>query len=203
VKYPCAAKYLIEHYNDLESRVFKKKNIREFNRRWYEYIWPRDPRIMLGCPRILSPRLVRKVRFVLDGQGYLSDDGCVMLQPTDKTSRAWQDFAEQMKTTTGESLSKKQLLQYCLAFMNSNYAQERLVTGHRPTPKGSYAITESYLNEIPIPAPQDKKTVKAIIGLVGSLERQDFGKKDAKHEIEKLENRLGELVEDALTAVRG
>jgi hypothetical protein len=39
----------VEHYERLEGRVFKKKNIRAFNRRWYEYIWPRDASI-IGLP---------------------------------------------------------------------------------------------------------------------------------------------------------
>jgi hypothetical protein len=62
VKYPKAAKYLTDNYEHLEGRVFKKRNIRTFNRRWYEYIWPRDVNVILAKPRIISPRLARTPR---------------------------------------------------------------------------------------------------------------------------------------------
>lgn len=174
VKYPNAAKYLADSYERLQGRVFKKKNIRKFNRRWYEYIWPRDPKFMFAHPRILTPRLVRKVRFVLDTYGYLSDDGCEVMRPGTDDNPVWAEFETKMRQVMGSDLSKKELLQYCLAFMNGNYAHKRLVTGRRPTPKGSYPITEAYLKEIPIPSPADKKIVKKIIQLVDGMEQKVF-----------------------------
>jgi len=122
VKYPEAAAYLVEHYKRLESRVFKKKNIREFNRRWYEYLWPRDAKIMLAKPRILSPTLIRSVRFVLDDVGFLSDHACLMVQPTKKTGRAWAEFQKALQKTLGCDASQEDCLRYshayCLAFLN-------------------------------------------------------------------------------------
>jgi len=200
VNYPAAAKYLVENYERLQSRVFKKKNIRDFNRRWYEYLWPRDATIMLAKQRILSPTLIRQVRFVLDTKGYLSDHACLMIQPTEKTKRAWEKFVEEMQVVVGEQLSKKELLQYCLAFLNSRYAQERLVTGHRPTPKGFYTITEAYLKEIPIPKPSDRRTAKQIIRVVDELERREFDLTE-KREVEALEDKLEAAMADALNAV--
>ncbi|MGC2742768.1 MAG: N-6 DNA methylase [Candidatus Angelobacter sp.] len=202
VKYPSAAKYLVEHYQRLHGRVFEKKKFTDMGKRWYEYHRPRDPQIMLGKPRILSPTLIREVRFVVDDVGYLSDHACLMIQPTKKTERAWEDFGSQMNEVLGRKLTKKELLQYCLAFMNSRYAQQRLVTGHRPTPKGSYAITEAYMKEIPIPAPSDKRRIKKIMDLVDALERKafDLTKKD---EIQEMEERLQVLVDEALLAPRG
>jgi hypothetical protein len=97
----------------------------------------------------VSPTLMREVRFVLDDAGYLADNACLMVQPTSKTNRAWNEFVLEIQKVAGEELSKEELLHYCLAFMNSSYSQVRLVTGHRPTPKGSYTITESFLREIP------------------------------------------------------
>ncbi len=198
VKYPEAAAYLIEHYNRLESRVFKKRNIRTFARRWYEYLWPRDAKVMLGKPRIIAPTLIRTVRFVLDTNGFLSDHACLMIQPTVKRSSAWDKFADEMKEVMGEGMSKKELMRYCLAFMNSEYSQQRLVTGHRPTPKGSYTITESFMKEIPIPRPSNKMTVKTILRLVTELE-------DPQHGEEKtllLEKQLNEVVTRQLEAVK-
>jgi hypothetical protein len=110
VKYPKAAAYLIQNYEKLQSRTFKKKNIRKFNRRWYEYLWPRDAKIMLGKPRIISPTLIRKVRFVFDSMGYLSDHACLMIQPTANRARAWDKFASEMQEVVGETLPRKELL---------------------------------------------------------------------------------------------
>jgi len=197
VTYPRAAEYLVQQYESLEGRVFKKKNIRAFNRRWYEYLWPRDAKIMLAKPRILSPTLIRAVRFVLDDTGYLSDHACLMIQPTKKTARAWQEFHKGVEATLGEQVSKTDLLRYCLAFLNSAYAQERLVSGHRPTPKGSYAITESYLKEIPIPLPPDKRTAQKIIGLVTELEGPPTAV-DHKQQAERAENELQSAVQESL-----
>ena len=123
-----------------------------------------------------------------------------MMQPTDKTHRNWDGFAKTMSGIAGRTLTKKELLQYCLAFMNSQYAQRRLITGHRPTPKGSYAITEAYLKEIPIPAPTSKKTVMGIIDLVDELERKTFKLAD-KSEVAQMEKKLEVYVREALDAV--
>lgn len=199
VKYPNAARYLLQNYERLQGRVFEQKKFTERRKRWYEYHRPRDPEIMLSKPRILSPTLIREVRFVVDDTGYLSDHACLMIQPTKKTQRAWDDFQEKMSKVMGRKLTKKELLQYCLAFMNSNYAQKRLVTGHRPTPKGSYQITEAYMKEIPIPVPSDKKTVKKIIDLVDDLEAKEFSL-SMKDRLQETEEQLQTLVDEALAA---
>lgn len=146
---------------------------------------------------MLSPTLIRQVRFAFDGTGYLSDHACLMIQPTRKTQRAWQDFEERMDKAAGQKLKEKELLQYCLAFMNSNYAQQRLVTGHRPSPKGSYNITEAYMKEIPIPVPSDKKTAKRIIDLVEGLGSDAFSLTN-KEEVKKIEERIQGLVDGVL-----
>src|SRR5258708_35952290 len=102
-----------------------------------------------------------------------------------------------MNKVAGRKLTEKELLQYCLAFMNSNYAQQRLVTGHRPTPKGSYTITEAYMKEIPIPVPPDKRAVNKIIDLVDGLESDDFSL-TKKEEEKEMEERIQGLVDDAI-----
>jgi predicted AAA+ superfamily ATPase len=115
--------------------------------------------------------------------------------------RAWEDLHEQLNQLAGRNLARKELLQYCLAFMNSRYAQERLVTGHRPTPKGSYAITEAYLAEIPIPVPSHKKDVIKIIELVKGLERSVF-ELASSDEMSAMEDRLQTLVDETLATVK-
>ena len=200
VRFPRCAEYLVKSYERLHGRVFEKKKFTDLGKRWYEYHRPRDPQLMLGKPRIISPTLMREVRFIVDSVGYLSDHACLMIQPTKKKIRAWEDLHNQLNKLAGKDLTRKELLQYCLAFMNSRYAQERLVTGHRPTPKGSYAITEAYLGEIPIPVPTQKKAVIKIIELVKDLERSVF-KLASSNEMRAMEDKLQTLVDETLATV--
>jgi hypothetical protein len=88
VSYQKTATYLVQHYELLEGRIFKKRNIRSFNREWYEFIWPRDPKAMMGKPKIVSPRLTKEVRFALDAIGIVPQDSCVCMIATGKTRKA-------------------------------------------------------------------------------------------------------------------
>lgn len=194
------AEYLVENYDRLEHRVFKKKNIRKFNRRWYEYLWPRDVRVMLRKPRILSPTLLKRIRFAVDNVGFLSDHACLMIQPTVKTAKKWREFAQEMKKVLGRTTRSAELLQYCTAFLNSGYAQQRLTVGHRPRPGEVYSITEAFLNEIPIPVASKKNVVTNIIDSVDELGRNAFTLTGGD-ETEALEKTLQALVDDALAAV--
>ena len=173
VQFPNAAHYLTEHYTRLETRVFKKKNIRKFNRRWYEYLWPRDAHIVLAREKILSPTLIRAARFALDTEGHLSDHACLFLQPTAKTHRAWRAFAEQMKSCLGRKVTRTELLTYCLCFLNSTAATRALTEGRQPTPKGSYQVTEQSLREVPIAPPSDKKSVSKLLELATRIIKAD------------------------------
>jgi hypothetical protein len=173
VQYPNAARYLSEHYSRLESRVFKKKNIRRFNRRWYEYLWPRDAHIILAKEKILSPRLIRSARFALDTRGHLSDDACLFLQPTSKTHEAWSAFAAQMKTCLGREATRTELLTYCLCFLNSTVATKALTEGRQPTPKGSYQVTEQSLREVPIAPPSGKRDIVKLLDLANEIITMD------------------------------
>lgn len=192
VNYRKAAQYLTDSYERLEGRVFKKKNIRDFNRRWYEYLWPRDPHIMLGKPRIVSPTLLKRVRFALDTVGYISDHACLFIQPHAQTANSFKKLLDQLSSALARGPKTEDGLKYCLAFLNSNYAQGRLVTGHRPTPKGFYAITENYLNEIPIPPP-DPESAPRIINLVERLILSH-----EERETARLEADLAELIDPIL-----
>jgi hypothetical protein len=191
VPYPNTARYLVEHYERLEGRVFEKKRFTDMGKRWYKYHRPRDPAIMLGENRILSPTLVQQVRFAPDTVGYLSDHACLFLQPTVKTVAEWSKLHEQIAETFGHRISDEDALKYCLAFLNSDYAQKRLVTGHRPRPGEVYAVSESFLNEIPVPPPPDRKTLITINSLVDKLTTETDQDK-----VSRLEAELSKLVHE-------
>jgi len=186
VKYPATAAYLVQHYEQLEGRVFEKERFTKMGKHWYEYHRPRDPKYVLSRARILSPTLVKEVRFSLDNRGYLSDHACLYLQPAAKTNAGYTALRSKLSRAIGKPASLQSVLKYCLAFLNGDDADERLRT-RRPTPKGSYQVTEDYLREILIPMPE-KHSASAILELTTRLvaagtqvEREALGKKLDKH----------------------
>ena len=163
VDYPAAAAYLVHHYEQLEGRRLRRKRFTKAGKQWYEYHRPRDPRWMLSKTRILSPTLVKEVRFSLDSHGYLSDHACLYLQPAARTNPGYTALRGRLGKAIGKQASLQSVLKYCLAFLNSNEANERL-RSRRPTPKGSYPVDEDYLREILIPMPE-KRSAAAILEL--------------------------------------
>ncbi|HJX14895.1 MAG TPA: N-6 DNA methylase [Candidatus Deferrimicrobiaceae bacterium] len=195
VKFPNVARYVSTNYELLGGRIFKKKNVREFSRQWYEYLWPRDPKLMLGAvPRIVSPGLCKVVTFALDEEGYLSDHACQYLFPRRGSSIGFDGFSRELGTVLGREVSVEETLAYCLAFLNSSYAQEVLVSGRRPTPKGFYQISEEYLKEVQIALPAGKREGEA---LIASVKRLLEGQKPK--EAAKCETVLDEVVGRILT----
>lgn len=188
ISYPNTARYLITHYDRLETRVFKKKNVRKFNRRWYEYLWPRDAGIVLAKERILSPTLIRTARFALDTQGHLSDHACLFLQPTSKTQKAWAAFSRQLQVCLSRDVTRKELLTYCLCFLNSPVGTKALTEGRQPTPKGSYQITEQSLKEVPIAPPVGKRAVAEMLRLASRIidAKEPFAAEQIAEEEEKI-----------------
>jgi len=163
VRYPHAARYLSTQFSRLDGRIFKKRTMREFGRRWYEYIWPRDARLITEKERILSPRLAREPRFSLDVEGTLSDDACLLLLPK-KTSQ-WIGLATSLGGYLEREITTADVLRYSLAFLNSTYALERLKR-RKPTPKGSYAIGEKYIGELRIAFPTGSDQAQRVFSLV-------------------------------------
>jgi len=197
VKFPNTAKYLSASYDLLSGRVFKKKNVREFNRQWYEYLWPRDPKLVLGAvPRIISPGLCKQVRFAIDTEGYLSDHACQFLFPRYGSTPGIVSFTRELSEVLSRDVTKEEAILYCLAFMNSPYAQERMISGRLPTPKGFYQVSEEFLKEIPVALPVDRKTGERIIASVKRLvEGMEPGA------AEKEEARLFQLLQEVLTTI--
>jgi hypothetical protein len=192
VIFPSAAIYLVSNYEQLEGRVFEKKNIRQYNKQWYEYHRPRDPKVMLSGGKIITPRLFRKgeVRFALDGRGVIPQDSCICLSPTPRTKKSYDLLRKQLSDVLGRKISLEDVLKYCLAFLNSEFAQTQLIAGQRPTPKGFYAVTEKSLRRIPIPPPSERSTAESLINyvtrLVSSKDEQEAGR--IEEELETLVN---------------
>lgn len=168
VRFPNTARYLTEYYERLAGRVFEGRFIVEHGRLWYEYWSRRDANIMLAHPKIVLPRLTREPRFALDHKGFLPQDACVALIPLDDNN-AFTQFRAALMQMMGRSLSLEEVLLYLLAFLNSPVSGFLLRTGRGKTPKGSYAVTEDYLSEIPIALPLTADDGTAIINAVRTL----------------------------------
>lgn len=169
VEHPQTARYLVGHYARLEGRIFKKKPLAAFGRRWYEYLWPRDAKLLLTTTaRIVSPTLTRETRFSLDLEGFLADHACLYMLPTRKTEKGRTALHEALTETLGRTASDVDVLHYCLAFLNSQRAQ-RALARRRPTPMGSYQIGEQYLSEIPVVLPTSRNDAENIIEVVARL----------------------------------
>ncbi|HUY13109.1 MAG TPA: hypothetical protein VMX16_05665 [Terriglobia bacterium] len=166
VKYPKAAEYLLKFYNQLSERTFKKRNVRDFSREWYEFIWPRDAEIIFGQPKIISPRLTPRVRFALDQEEIGIQDSCVSLAVSDNTRPAYDEFRKQLAKVLGHEVKAVTVFRYLLAFMNSSYSQELLTTGRRPTPKGHYQIDELFLGELSIPLCRTRRELQGLLDAV-------------------------------------
>lgn len=168
VKYPQAARYLVGHYSRLEGRIFEKEPLTHWGKQWYEYHRPRDAEVLFKTPRIVSPRLVREIRFSLDSLGLLADDACQYLLPTANLTKPREELRLALSSVMERPISDAELLQYCLAFLNSRFAQQ-LLARRRPTPKGSYQISVKYLSELPVVLPTNHEDAGTILELVGRL----------------------------------
>ena len=179
VEYPKAAGYLVSHYDTLAKRVFEKRRITDWGKQWYEYHRPRDITAMLKKPKLLSPRLTPKVRFTLDRQGIVAQDSCIALVTSKKKGVPWQDLTNQVSKALKRRATTLEALQVVLAFANSQYAQEILVTGRRRTPKGSYQISDDFLKEVQIPPLHNAHGIQALIDDVAILSGRDPSHFDA------------------------
>jgi hypothetical protein len=194
VKYPQVARYLVQSYTRLDGRIFKKRRMETFGRRWYEYLWPRDAKLLLGNNRIISPTLAREPRFALDTEGFLADHACQYLLPTEKTSKKREQLLKNLSEIMGLGMSELEVFCYCLAFLNSPYAQ-KVLASRRPTPKGSYQISEEYLKEIPVVLPSRREELEDILACAQQLIHGVTGGEKAV-----LETRLSKLVTTLLSA---
>ncbi len=166
VKYPKTAEYLLKFYDQLSGRTFKKKNVRDFNREWYEFIWPRDAGIIFGQPKIISPRLTPKVRFALDQKGIGIQDSCLSLAVSENTKEAFDELRKRLSGVLSHDVKGTTVFRYLLGFLNSSYSQELLTTGRRPTPKGHFQIDEQFLQELSVPLCRTKRELQKVLEAV-------------------------------------
>lgn len=184
IKYPKAATYLTEHYEQLKGRVFEGKTLREYNKMWYEYHRPRTPEI-IRSPKIVGPRLAKEARFALDREGFLPRDSVIVIVP----KRGAVELKRSLDEALGRESSEEELLLYILAFLNSEEFN-RLLEGKASKKRGGYSIiSETLLQDLAIPMPSSGGIVDRLIQLVRKATSEGCTDEESK-EIDKL---VGEL----------
>ena len=165
-EYPQAGEYLLKYYEQLSRRTFKKRNVRDFGRAWYEFIWPRDAEVIFGGPKIISPRLTPRLRFALDQEGTGIQDSCMCLAVSGKTRQAFENFRRRLSGLLGREVKTPTVLRYLLAFLNSSYAQELLTTGHRPRPGDVFQVSDELLEELSVPVSKTRRDLQHLLDAV-------------------------------------
>jgi hypothetical protein len=189
ITYPTIASYLVNDYDILARRVFEKRNIVEWGKRWYEYHRPRDIKVMLQRPKIISPRLTRVVRFAMDTTGIVPQDSCIALAKTSKTQFMWNKLRRSLSESMKRGICDLEVYKFLLAFLNSGLTQKLLVTGRRPTPKGSYQISDDFLADIRIPPCLPDRHLRTILEAVNIL----YGSKPAEYP--KAQSQINKVVD--------
>jgi type I restriction-modification system DNA methylase subunit len=164
VKYPNAATYLAEHYQQLRRRTFEGKSLRQYNKMWYEYHRPRTPAI-LQKPKIVGARLMKKASFALDTHGFLLRDSAIAIIPK---RGAFKNLTDSLEKALERKLSEEEVLMYILAFLNSEVF-DRLLIEKISKKRGGYPIVNEELLQrfsIPIPTTAYKDIVEKLLGLV-------------------------------------
>ena len=186
-RYPQAARFLLEHYDLLASRQPKGRPITQFGRRWYEFLWPRTPRVMLSQRKLVGRRYQRWPTYALDESGTLPSDGCVVLGPP----TTWQHghhgrLVDELSKELGRTPREREILLYALAFLNSSASAFMLRVGRNPTPKGSWSVNEEVVASVPLAiSPHALTIIDETDALVRSVRNGALDRK-REHDLDKL-----------------
>jgi len=160
IQYPKNAEYLFQFYDVLSKREFKEKKITGYKKEWYEYIWPRDPKI-LKLPKIVCPRVSKQPRFVIDNKGYMPRDSVIVFHPQNRFTELKTEIEKLLKC----KLSDSQILEYLKELLNSSVFKKVLLS-QRAKKRGGYPqLNERTLSKfiVPIPNKRNIEIIKKII----------------------------------------
>jgi hypothetical protein len=152
VREPRCALYLAQFYDELANRIFKGRNIREFSREWYEWLWPRKPELVLATPKIVSRRQIHESCFAIDTEGCLVMDSCLALVPH-RDSDGWDKLLEYFRAILGREPQEIEILRFVVAIVNHPIYDRLLKKGGTPQRGNYYSIGEEHLSRLHIPLP--------------------------------------------------
>lgn len=155
------AKYLVDHYEVLRSRVYEGKRIEEYAKSWYAYHRPRNPKLM-KIPNIVTARVVKEPSFALNTVKALPLDNAIALVPKDNETK---QLINELSTVLRREVTKEETLLYILAFLNSSVSFMILKARATRVRGGYFTIDEKFLSKLIIPKPTklDEHDVNEII----------------------------------------
>jgi hypothetical protein len=181
IHYPRTAQYLASFFTKLAEREFEKKSLADFGKRWYEYHRPREPKMLLSVPKIVTRRMTKNVEFAADLLGYLPTDMVWAIVPQNDG-----EFIEKLKSQGMESTqSRKCLLYFLLAILNSAIVKFLLKSTADFYGDDFYQVTKQFLRGIPIKIPH-RNNVSAIRKIASLSSEMVSEGKSVSEEIETL-----------------
>ena len=170
--YPGTSRYLNQFKQKLESRRLDGKNIKDWNKQWFELWRPREGQIF-DVPKIVCPRIAEKNRFALDLTGAYLSDSAVAIIPNNID------------------------INLLLGLLNSRFAEE-FIKNTSPYVQGKYYnYSKSYIEKIPVKPPStenENKIAKEIITKVKDVIRIKSKNRDS--DTTSIENEIDKLVDD-------
>jgi type I restriction-modification system DNA methylase subunit len=168
--YPGLSRYLNQFKDKLSGRNLDGKNIKEWNKEWFELWRPRESGFF-DKQKIVCPRIAEKNRFAIDDSGAYLSDSAVAIIP------------------------KRIDIYLLLGILNSKIA-EAFIRSTSPYVQGKYYnYSKSYIEKIPIKQPTNKKEdaiADRIIVIVKEIIK--LKKKNENSETKALETEIDKLV---------
>jgi hypothetical protein len=170
--FPGTSRYLNQFKDKLNNRVLDGKNIKDWNKQWFELWRPRESQVF-ERQKIVCPRIAEKNRFALDDSGAYLSDSAVAIIP------------------------KNIDIYLLLGLLNSRLAEE-VIMNTSPYVQGRYYnYSRTYIERIPIKPPKTDREIqiaKEIITRVKDIIK--IKRKNKEAETASIEAEIDRLVFD-------
>ena len=170
--FPGTSRYLNQFKDKLSNRVLDGKNIKDWNKQWFELWRPRE-RQVFERQKIVCPRIAEKNRFALDDSGAFLSDSAVAIVP------------------------KNIDIFLLLGLLNSRLAEEFIMNTSPYVQGRYYNYSKTYIEKIPVKLPKtdrEIKIAKEIIARVKEIIKNKRKNKEA--ETASIEAEIDRLVFD-------
>jgi type I restriction-modification system DNA methylase subunit len=170
--FPGTSRYLNQFKDKLSNRVLDGKNIKDWNKQWFELWRPRESQVF-ERQKIVCPRIAEKNRFALDDSGAFLSDSAVAIIP------------------------KNIDIYLLLGLLNSRLAEEFIMNTSPYVQGRYYNYSKTYIERIPVKLPKtdrEIKIAKEIIVKVKEIIRNK--RKNGETETASIEAEIDRLVFD-------
>ena len=133
--FPSTSRYLNQFKDKLSNRVLDGKNIKDWNKQWFELWRPRESQVF-ETQKIVCPRIAEKNRFALDESGAYLSDSAVAIIP------------------------KNVDIYLLLGLLNSRLAQEFIMSTSPYVQGRYYNYSKTYIDRIPVKLPKTEREIR-------------------------------------------